>query len=297
MVEDGKKRLGKGLAALLGDIAEETIISTPSKDGIKKVPIANITANPRNPRLEFNANDLHELAASIKAKGVLSPILVRVHPLVPGTYELIAGERRWRAAQLAGLTDIPVLLQDVTDQESLEIALIENIQRSDLNVIDEALGYQHLMKDFGYKHEQIAAVVSKSRSHITNILRMLKLPDSIQSHVRSGALSAGHAKILVGLDNADEVAKAIIEQGWSVRDLENALQAETAAEAAPKQRDNYTAIASKIPELKELERLMSEHLGLNVKVIEKRGGVGSHIKIYYDNNEQFGHLENILKRR
>lgn len=288
MAEDQKSRLGKGLAALLGDMADEVPLPGKSTDSLRRIALSLITANPRNPRQDFDDEALNELVVSIRQKGVLQPILVRTHPVMPGQYELIAGERRWRAAQKAGLTEVPVLVQDASDQESLELAIIENVQRSDLNPLDEAAAYQQLIKEFVYKQDQVATVVGKSRSYITNMLRLLKLPDSVKAAIQADKISAGHAKMLVGLEDAEALAKQIISEGWSVRDLEAALQRRRAtdedqSDALPRTKQ------AKNPSLTDLENAIARSVGLKVLIVDK-GGKGSHLRIYFDDHEQFSHL-------
>ncbi len=285
MADDGKKRLGRGLAALLGDMAEETSAVEKVRETLRRIPLSSITANPRNPRLSFSESDMQELVVSIKQKGVLQPILVRTHPVMPGHYELIAGERRWRASQIAGLHEVPVVIQEVSDQESLELALIENVQRSDLNAIDEAMGYQQLIQEFEYKQDQVAAAVGKSRSYVANMLRILKLPASVQQMVKANKISAGHAKMLVGLDDAEALAQKIAQDGWSVRELEYHLQQRNEAkneDVSEKSKNSKT----QSPQTADLEQRISRALGLRVELVEKSIDTGF-VKIHYSSLEQF----------
>ncbi|MGA0189156.1 MAG: ParB/RepB/Spo0J family partition protein, partial [Candidatus Nanopelagicaceae bacterium] len=220
-----KKRLGRGLAALIGDEAPEevstnfTANSRTDAMGLKSVPIAFIQNSPNNPRKIFDENELTDLSNSIREKGLLQPIVIR--PIGPDQYELVAGERRWRAAQKANLHEIPALIRELTDGEALEIALIENIQRSDLNPIEEALAYSQLMNAFSYTQQQLADSLGKSRSHIANTIRLLNLPLEVKQKIESGDITAGHARALITAESPDELAKKIIALGLSVRDVEN----------------------------------------------------------------------------
>ena len=282
MAEDGKRRgLGKGLSALFG---EDTDAGTESRKPTKAVPIEQIRPGRYQPRRHFDADALSGLAASIRERGILQPLLVR--PLSqPNTYELIAGERRWRAAQLAQLHEVPVLIRDLTDRETLEIALIENLQREDLNPMEEADAYARLMEEFRHTQEELSKVVGKSRSHIANTLRLLGLPEKTREHLAAGRLSAGHARTLIGLDKPDDLADEIIDRGLNVRQSEalaQRLRDPTAAARpapAPPLRDADTV---------ELERLVSAGLGLAVKIRQK--GTGGELVIQYKSFDQLDHL-------
>ena len=222
MADEGKSRLGRGLAALIGDVGEETKKATTpqSARSQRRAPVEFLRANPRNPRRDFPDADLDELAASLREKGIIQPIVVRPVRGSNDRFEIIAGERRWRAAQRAGLHDVPIVAVDVTEDEALQLAIIENVQRTDLNAIEEASGYQALINDFKHSHDEIAKTVGKSRVHITNTLRLLKLPEKVQTLVRSGKVSAGHARVLIGRSDAEELAHKIVEMGLSVRQVE-----------------------------------------------------------------------------
>ncbi|VAW24298.1 Chromosome (plasmid) partitioning protein ParB, partial [hydrothermal vent metagenome] len=213
-------RLGRGLAALIGDVAP---IDGPrvsgSVDG-KRLPVDFIIANRRNPRSDFDPQQLEELANSIREKGVMQPLLVRPTGGDPDTYELIAGERRWRAAQAAGLHEVPVIIRDVDDKEALELAIIENVQRADLNSIEEAMGYGELMGEYSYTQNDLAQVIGKSRSHVANTLRLLRLPDDVKKMLANGDLTAGHARTLITADDPSQLAQKIVSQGLSVRQAE-----------------------------------------------------------------------------
>ena len=196
LAEDhARSRLGRGLAALIGDMAAETSVDRPSR-GQRRLPTAALRPNPRNPRRAFPNAELDELVASLRERGIIQPIVARPVPGVADVYEIIAGERRWRAAQRAGLHEVPVVIIEANDAEALQLAIIENVQRADLNPLEEAEGYRALIEEFGNNQDEIAKIVGKSRSHVANTLRLLKLPDSVQGLVRSGALSAGHARAL-----------------------------------------------------------------------------------------------------
>jgi len=282
MTEDpSRKRLGRGLAALIGEIDRpETPNKAPVADG--KVPIELIGPNPRNPRRTFAEEELADLAQSIREHGIVQPVVVRPAPGQPGRYEIIAGERRWRAAQRAGVTEIPVIKRDVDDRVALEIAIIENVQRADLNPVEEALGYQQLMEDHGYTQADLGQVIGKSRSHVANTLRLLKLPSEIHEMLVSGALSAGHARTLVTAADPAALAKRIIEGGLSVRQAEALAQAPNVApkpKAAPAEKDADTL---------SLEKLLSDVTGMKVTINHRDGG--GELRIAYRTLEQLDDL-------
>jgi ParB family chromosome partitioning protein len=282
MAEDvARRRLGRGLAALIGDTGSEM---APDRRGPRRMPVAMLRPNPRNPRKTFDDGDLADLAASIKERGVVQAILVR--PAVDGGegYEIIAGERRWRAAQRAGLHDVPIVVHDVSDREALELAIIENVQRADLNPLEEAVGYQQLIDEHGYSQSQLGEVIGKSRPHIANTLRLLKLPESVQAYVRGGQLSAGHARALVTLDDPEAAARRIIEAGMSVRD------AETIGETA-RRKGGKGAPETKSADTRALEKQLADLLGLDVAI--KYGPKGGDVRIRYRTLEQ---LDDICKR-
>ena len=218
MAEENRPRLGRGLAALIGDSAPEHAARMMAA-GQRRIPIEFIRPNPKNPRRSFDDGQLAELADSIREKGVLQPIIVRANPRTADAYEIIAGERRWRAAQKAGIHDVPVVVVVADDKQALEIAIIENVQRSDLNAIEEGLGYEQLASDYSYSHSDLARIIGKSRSHIANTLRLLKLPAPLHEMVRSGQISAGHARALLAVDDPESVAKRILAEGLTVRDV------------------------------------------------------------------------------
>src|SRR3954471_12626644 len=219
MADDAtRSRLGHGLASLMGDVGVESQAGRRGARNQRKVPIEFVRANPRNPRKLFSEAELGELADSIRERGIIQPIVVRARGA--DSYEIIAGERRWRAAQRAGLHELPIVVLDVTDAEALELAIIENVQRSDLNALEEATGYQSLAKEYSHTQEDIAKIVGKSRSHIANTLRLLNLPEKVKAYINSGKLPAGHARMLVGQPNAEELADQIVNQDLNVREVE-----------------------------------------------------------------------------
>ena len=223
--EQGRSRLGRGLAALIADSSAQMPVSSDAKNR-RRIPLDRLRPNPRNPRRHFDADDLDDLARSIREKGVIQPILARPVPSAGGeSFEIIAGERRWRAAQVAQLYDVPVIVIEASDKEALELAIIENVQRTDLNPIEEARGYDRLIEEFGYSHADLARIIGRSRSHVANMLRLLKLPAAVETMVVEGALSAGHARALLSFADPEPVARRIVAQGLNVRDVERLAQA------------------------------------------------------------------------
>jgi ParB family chromosome partitioning protein len=281
MAEDApRSRLGRGLAALIGDAGDENAAIERTR-GQRRVPIEFLRPNPRNPRRHFNDTELDELSASIRAKGILQPILVRTVTGTPDAFEIIAGERRWRAAQRAGLHDVPVLLLEIGDKEALEIAIIENVQRADLNPLEEAMGYDSLIEQFSYAQAELAKIVGKSRSHIANTLRLMKLPESVKRHLAEGRLTAGHARALLGSDNPEALAKSIIEKGLNVRDVEALAGAQAEARGKTSKRRPR---GSKSADVRALERKLSEILGLQVEINHRASG--GDLRIRYKTLEQ-----------
>lgn len=276
-------RLGRGLASLIGDVGDEADSTPEVSRKPRKAPIESLSPNPRNPRRTFTEAELIELADSIKERGIIQPIVVREVPNERDAYEIIAGERRWRAAQRAGLHDVPIAIVDATDAQSLEFAIIENVQRADLNPIEEAAGYVALMEQCNHTQEQVAQIVGKSRPYIANMVRLLKLPDPVKRMVREGQLSAGHARLLVGHINAQILAEMAIDEGFSVRQLEEWVRApegqpgdSTMDKIQAKIRKNEATM--KDPDTRALERRMSDALGLEVSVDHKGDGGTLHIK-------------------
>ncbi len=285
--EAARPRLGRGLAALIGDIGEdEQVPARSTREGQKRLPIEFLRANLKNPRKTFDESDLEELSNSVREKGVLQPILVRAIKGADNAFEILAGERRWRAAQRAGVHDVPVVVLDVSDQEALEIAIVENVQRADLNAIEEAQGYQALMQSYSHTQDALSKIIGKSRSHIANTLRLLKLPDDVRQWVLEGKLTAGHARALLAVDDPVAAAKKIIEQGLSVREAEALGQSGSAAKAKkPARKDQDTTV---------LEKILSDALGLNVDVAHK--GPGGQVIIRYSSLEQLDEIARRLKR-
>ncbi len=270
-----KKGLGRGLSALLADADNEpTTNRPPAADTL--IPIDRILPNPDQPRREFRPEDLQDLANSIAEKGVLQPLILR--PGKKGSYEIVAGERRWRAAQMAQVHDVPAVIREFSDAETLEIAIIENMQRADLNPIEEAAGLRQLMDRFGHTQEQLAKVIGKSRSHIANLLRLLNLPAGVVDLLRDQKLSAGHARALIGHENAEALAKQIVRDGLSVRQAEAMVKAPPAAAkpAAPSSKDADT---------RALEEDLSAMLGMRVQIDHKSDGSGA-VSIKYKELEQ-----------
>ena len=294
MPEDGRSRLGRGLAALIGDVGEETR-KTERARSQRRVPVEFIRPNPRNPRRDFADAELDELAASLRERGLIQPIVVRPVRGAVDKFEIIAGERRWRAAQRAGLHDVPIVLVEVTDDEALQLAIIENVQRTDLNAVEEATGYQALINDFRHSHEEIAKVVGKSRVHITNTLRLLKLPEAVQVHVRSGRLTAGHARVLVGNPNAEELAQQIIERGLNVRQVEEWARDGAGDADQPGKAKGKGRGGGKEADTVALEKRVSDALGLKV-VIDHRGE-GGVVRVQYRNLDQLDDVVRRLERK
>ena len=287
MADENRPRLGRGLAALLGDAATSAATQDGAARGARRVPIEFLKPNSRNPRRSFDEEQMESLAASIREKGVIQPVIVRIVTNAANSYEIIAGERRWRAAQRAGLHDIPVIVIEANDRETLELAIIENVQRADLNSIDEALGYEQLISHFQYTQADLARVIGKSRSHVTNTLRLLNLPESTRKLVVDGALSAGHARALLSLPDPEAVARLAVAEGLSVRDLEKLAQEKD----APKDGKPSRVKERKDPNIQSLERELTDDLGL-VVTVEAKGERGK-VTIAYKTLEQ---LDMVLGR-
>jgi ParB family chromosome partitioning protein len=291
MAEEARPRLGRGLAALIGDAGTETAAIDRLR-GQRLVPIEFLRPNPRNPRKDFNEAELEDLSASIKERGILQPILVRTIVGVADAYEIIAGERRWRAAQRASVHDVPIILIEADEKAALEIAVIENVQRADLNPLEEAMGYEQLGKEFGYSQGDLARIIGKSRSHIANTLRLLKLPTLSRRMLAEGLLSAGHARALLSVADPDPIAKRIVEQGMTVRDVERIAQKEAAHEQA--NGKSHPVRREKDADTRALEKDLSDALGLAVS-IDGRGERGE-VRIRYKDLEQLDALCARLKR-
>ena len=277
-----KKGLGRGLSALFGDIEKK---SSSREIEINKIPIANLQRNKYQPRSIFDDEKISELSESIKENGIIQPIAVRPNKYEPGNYEIIAGERRWLAAQRAGLNEVPVTILNIDDQKSLEIAIVENIQREDLTVIEEARGYQRLVKEFGYDHEKISKFMSKSRSHVSNTLRLLSLPEDIIGLLEEGKLTAGQARPLIGMANASEVAENIVKKRVAAREVES-----LARKKSGKKSNVYDD-----PNIAFVRNELEGKLGLNVEIINKKNNSGK-IIIKYKSLDQFELISKLLKR-
>jgi ParB-like partition proteins len=276
-MSDRPTRLGRGLAALIGDMASVEGARVTESGGVKRLPVEFIIANRANPRRTFDSEQLEELTNSIREKGVMQPLLVRPSE-DPNIFELIAGERRWRAAQKAGLHDVPVIVREVGDKEALELAIIENVQRADLNPLEEAMGYGQLIEQFDYTQQDLAQVIGKSRSHVANTLRLLRLPEDVRGMVASGTLTAGHARTLITADDPATLARQIVARGLSVREAEALSQQRDVAgrkKVEPAERDADTLA---------LERRLSDALGLSVSL--SHGERGGKLEIRYRTLEQ-----------
>ena len=290
MAEEAKSRLGRGLAALIGDVGDETAALERTRSQ-RRLPIEFLRPNPRNPRRMFAEAEIDELAASIRERGVIQPILARTMRGVPDAYEIIAGERRWRAAQRAGVHDVPVVLLEVGDREALELAIIENVQRTDLNPLEEAMGYQSLMEEFGHGQDDVARIVGKSRPHVGNTLRLLKLPDSVKAYLAENRISAGHARALLGQPDPEALVREIVEKGLNVRQLEAMTQERaTKAGRAPKTRSRVEKDADTVA----VEKRLSDALGLVVTIAHR--GEGGELRIRYRSLEQLDAVISRLER-
>lgn len=286
MEEPNRSRLGRGLAALIGDVGEEVAVMERGRPQ-RRAQIAQLRPSKANPRRSFREDDLAELTASVREKGVIQPILVRRLPEESEAYEIIAGERRWRAAQRAGVHDAPIVVLHVSEREALEIAIVENVQRADLNAIDEAAGYEQLIAQFSYTQEDLARVIGKSRSHIANTLRLLKLPDGVKAHVLDGALTAGHARALLSLPDPEAAARKVVARGLSVREVEamaRAPEIKSAPRSLKPERD---------ADVIALERELAQALGLDVSLLPR--GAGGELSIRYASLDQLDMLVRRLR--
>jgi len=278
-----RPRLGRGLTDLLDDAAD--IDAARNVEGFRTLPIDALRPSPNNPRRSFNDAELEELAASIGERGMVQPLVARAGE--GEGYEIVVGERRWRAAQRAGLHQVPVIVRQLDDQEALELAIIENVQRSDLNAIEEANGYRQLIEAFDHTQEELAQVVGKSRSHLANMLRLLKLPEGVQALLRDGRLSAGHARPLIGRDDAERMARDIVRKGMSVRAVESLVQRDgSKARGAGKK-------VLKDADTKAVETELSEALGLAVEIRSGRGESGE-LRIRYRSLDQLDEVQRRL---
>ena len=279
MKNKNKKSLGKGLSALFGE--DNKTEKTSSNSPLIKAPISNLNRNKYQPRINFDEDKLNELSKSIKNNGIIQPIAVRSDKNNPGSYEIIAGERRWLAAQKAGLHEVPITIMDLDDSEVLEVAIVENIQREDLNVIEEAKGFERLKDEFGYDQERIAKLMGKSRSHISNTLRLLTLPSDVINMIQSNELTAGQARPLVGMPNASSIAEEIVSKKMSARSIEGIKRAKT---------KSYTID----PNIFDTQRDLERKLGLRVNIQNKKNNSGK-ITLEYKNLDQFEFISKLLK--
>ena len=280
---DRPRGLGRGLSALIGDEAAAVKGESVAKKDLRSLPVAFLQPGRYQPRKTFDEQPLADLAASIREKGVLSPILVR--PIGPDRYEIVAGERRWRAAQIAKLHDVPVVVRELADDQALEIAIIENVQRADLNVIEEGAAYEELITRFGRTQEDVAREVGKSRSHIANTIRLLRLPETVKTWIREGKLTAGHARTLLGETDPEARARELIAGGMTVRQAEQRSASKKKPGGKP----------AKDPNIADLETSISNRLGLKVEIIHK-GDKGGEMKISYKTLEQLDELTRRLSR-
>ncbi|HYW16027.1 MAG TPA: ParB/RepB/Spo0J family partition protein [Allosphingosinicella sp.] len=260
--------LGRGLSSLLGEVAQEAPVSggaAPVRGGIQMMPVSSIEPHPDQPRRHFDEEALEELAASIRQRGLIQPIVVRPHG---HNYQIVAGERRWRAAQRARLHEIPVIVRDFDDAETLEVALLENIQRRDLNALEEAEGYRRLINEYGHTQEELGKLVSKSRSHISNLMRLLDLPEKVRNLVETGQLSMGHARALIGASDPEGLARDAVERGLSVRQVEKLARFGKPG----RERQGRLEIKGAGADIEALERQLGDMLGLKVKIAHKPDG-------------------------
>lgn len=283
-----RRGLGRGLSALMADVTPEQPAGGPRRAEVQ-IPVERIAPNPNQPRRTFVAESLEELAASIRRKGIIQPLILRPHPTQDGHYQIVAGERRWRAAQIAQLHEVPALIRDFDDTEVLEVAIVENIQRADLNPVDEATGYRQLMDRFGHTQEQMAEALGKSRSHIANILRLLSLPEDVRLLLAEGRLSSGHARALITSAKASDLAKEVIRKGLSVRQTE-ALVRRPMPEATPQHRLR----PAKDADTKALEQDLSANLGTKVRIDHRADAQIGKVVIDYKSLDQLDTLCRII---
>jgi ParB family transcriptional regulator, chromosome partitioning protein len=292
MADESRSRLGRGLASLIGDVGREAGAPPERPRSQRKVPIEFLKPNPRNPRRTFSDTELGELTDSIKQHGVIQPIVVRPGKGPQDRYEIIAGERRWRASQAAGLHEVPIVPIDVSDSDALELAIIENVQREDLNAMEEAQGYHALGNEFKRSQEDIAKIVGKSRSHVANMMRLTKLPAEVQGFIAAGQLSAGHARALINLPDPLAAAKRIVKEGLNVRQTEALAHDEGVPERKPqKPRTGSAPKETKDADTIALEKRVSDALGLTVTISHR--DPGGTVQISYRNLEQ---LDEVTRR-
>jgi ParB family transcriptional regulator, chromosome partitioning protein len=289
MADEARSRLGRGLASLIGDVGGEAAKERPRNQ--RKVPIEFIKPNPRNPRREFHEAELAELADSIRQHGVIQPIVVRAIKGAQDRFEIIAGERRWRASQIAGLHEVPVVPVEVSDSDALEIAIIENVQRENLNAMEEAQGYHALADEFKRSQEDIAKIVGKSRSHVANMMRLTKLPADVQAYIAAGKLSAGHARALIGVPDPGAAARRIVEEGLNVRQAEALAHEEGVPVRKVQKPRSSGGLKIKDADTVALEKRVSDALGLAVTVDHR--DPGGTVVIRYRDLEQ---LDGVIER-
>ncbi|WP_210496329.1 ParB/RepB/Spo0J family partition protein [Microvirga antarctica] len=287
MADDAKPRLGRGLAALIGEVGDEMSVVERGR-GQRRIPVEFLRPNPRNPRKSFEESELRELSQSIRDRGIIQPIVVRALPNTVDAFEIVAGERRWRAAQQAGLHDVPVVVVDIDDKTSLEYAILENVQRSDLNPIEEAQGYSRLMAEFSYTQDNLAKIIGKSRSHIANMMRLGDLPEGVKALLVNRQITAGHGRALLSVNDPHRVAKRIIDEGMSVRQVEEIAQADNSMPADLETKSADKLKLPKDPDTRALERALQDVLGLNVAIEHK--GQGGELRIRYKTLEQLDGL-------
>lgn len=289
-----RRGLGRGLSALMADVDLQPGTGRPETPAAeRRLPIEKVTANPDQPRRDFSAQALQELTDSVREKGVIQPLIVRPHPTVAEQFEIVAGERRWRAAQRAQLHEVPVIIRELDDTEVLELAIIENIQRADLNAVEEAAGYKQLMEKFGHTQERLSASLGKSRSHIANLMRLLQLPEDVQDHLRQGRLSAGHARALITTENPSELARQVIARGLSVRQTEDLAKGggkQTSTTKTTKKAPGRTTD----PDTRALEDQLSANLGLEVRIEHEAGENAGRMVLNYQTLEQLDGLIGLL---
>lgn len=288
-----KRGLGRGLSALMADVADAPATESAPARPDMMVPIEKVSANPNQPRRQFDKDQLEDLSNSIREKGIIQPLIVRAHPRKTGEYEIVAGERRWRAAQMASLHQIPVIIREFDDTEVLEVAIIENIQRADLNPVEEAAGFSQLMEKFGHTQEKLAEVLGKSRSHIANSVRLLTLPSEVQSYLRDGKISAGHARALITADDAASLAREVIRKDLSVRETEKLAKAGVQNIFAERGKSKPRT-AEKDADTKALEGDLSANLGMKVEIGHKPGQESGTLTIHYASLDELDTLCRLL---
>lgn len=287
-----KRAMRRGLSALMADVGVSATDMAGTAAPDRVLPIEQIRPNPDQPRRSFDEDHLSDLAASIAQKGIIQPLIVRPDPQRDGAYQIVAGERRWRAAQRAGLHEVPVVLRALDDTEVLEIAIIENIQRADLNAIEEALGFRQLMERFGHTQEQLSTVLGKSRSHVANLMRLLKLPEEVQDMLRQGLLSAGHARALINATNPVALAKRVVSGGLSVRETERLAKSD-GTDTPPTVKSNGSK-PEKDADTRALEGDLSASLGLTVSIDHGAAGDGGHVSVRYRSLDDLDRLCQLL---